>query len=73
MNDEKPVLDVWVNPLTLDRSYLPHGHPLAPFDKREYVGALVWSRAPEHQPIDPPSAHVVANLNATAGYALPTA
>lgn len=70
---QEPVLDVWVDPITLGRSYLSHGTPLAPFDKREYVGALVWATDPDLMPLNRPSEHVIANLVATTGYRLTAA
>lgn len=48
----EPIIDVWINPQTLQRSLLDHGTPLAPFDKREFVGSLVWSTDPQDAPIN---------------------
>lgn len=48
-----PVIDVWVDPNTMQRSLLDHGTPLAPSDKREFVGSLVWSSDPRDAPLNP--------------------
>jgi hypothetical protein len=45
-----PIVDVWVDPSTMQRSLLDHGTPLAPFDRREFVGSLVWSDDPQDVP-----------------------
>lgn len=47
-----PIIDVWIDPRTMQRSLLDHGTPLAPFDKREFVGSLVWSTDPQDAPIN---------------------
>lgn len=48
----EPVIDVWIDPRTLQRSLLDHGTPLAPSDKREFVGSLVWSTDPQDAPLN---------------------
>lgn len=52
-SQQSPVADVWVDPHTKQRSILAHGTLLAPSDKREFVGSLVWSNDPQDAPVNP--------------------